>query len=306
MLMGLALFCGLAGHAVAEMPAGLEDALTAYRWDFPCARPPIRFLPDGLVLDAEGVARYGWTMDEPNATVHLLEKGPRSKDKARIDVWFWKDLGGFTWYDSHGKIGGQAIRADAVAAQEGRTAAGPGKGAPSAQIAPLLEPGLNAILAPLASDPPMPRVPVEQLRASLAGGAVQAKTASAKQIYQYAMAVCEALANAMDERAQVRATALASAQTPSVSNGASIVKTSPLHGWDAGGDAREIRKKQKDERAYADQRGQAASGFAESAAAKAWTGQATILRNNVMGLYTKLVQFEAMDPAFAPVAAAAK
>jgi len=168
--------------------------------------------------------------------------------------------------------------------------------APSSRIEPLLEPCLDAILAPLERDPQMPRVAVEKLRASLGGGAVKAKTRSQKQIYQGGIAVCEALTTAMDERAQARATAMASAQVPSPSNGGSIVKTSPLRGSDAGANAEAIRKKQRDERNYADDKARAASSFMESSAYKAWVAKSATLRGNVMSLYGKLVQLEAAAP----------
>jgi hypothetical protein len=138
----------------------------------------------------------------------------------------------------------------------------------------------------------MPRVPVEKLRALFGGDAVKAKTPLQKQVCQYGMAVCEALTNGMDERALTKAAALSSAQVPWLSNGASIVSTMPLRGRDAGRNAEAIRKKQRDERNYADMKGIGMSGFMESAAYKAWVGKATTLRENVMGLYTKLVQLE--------------
>jgi len=168
---------------------------------------------------------------------------------------------------------------------------------PSKQIEPFLEPSLNAILAPLGENPQMPRIPVEKLRASLGAGVVTAKTPAQQQIYQCAIAVCDALTNGMDERAQARAAAIQSGLLPSVSNGASIVKTAPLRGWDAGAAAEAIRKKQKDERSYADKQAKGVSNFADSAAFKAWVAKATLLRDNAMGLYSKLVQYEAVDSA---------
>ena len=114
---------------------------------------------------------------------------------------------------------------------------------PSKQIEPFLEPALNAILAPLGENPQMPRIPVEKLRASLGAGVVTAKTPAQQRIYQCAIAVCDALTNGMDERAQAKAAAISSGLSPSLSNGASIVKTAPLHGWDAGHAGDAIRKK---------------------------------------------------------------
>ena len=173
-------------------------------------------------------------------------------------------------------------------------------GSPSQQIEPLLEPSLNAILAPLEANPQMPRVAVEKLRASLAGASVKARTPLQKQIYQYGMAVCEALTNGMDERALTKAAALSSAQVPSLSNGASIINTMPLRGRDAGHAGDAIRGKQRDERNYADMKGAQVSGFMESSAYKAWISKAAMLRQNVMGLYTRLVQLEAADTAATP------
>jgi len=166
---------------------------------------------------------------------------------------------------------------------------------PSKQIEPFLEPALNAILAPLGENPQMPRIPVEKLRASLGAGVVTAKTPAQQRIYQCAIAVCDALTNGMDERAQARAAAIASGLLPSISTGGSIVKTAPLRGWDAGHAGDAIRQKQKDEREYADKQAKDVSNFADSAAYKAWVAKTTILRDNAMDLYSKLVQFEAAD-----------
>jgi hypothetical protein len=99
----------------------------------------------------------------------------------------------------------------------------------------------------------------------------------------------------MDERAQARAAAIASGLLPSISTGGSIVKTAPLRGWDAGHAGDAIRQKQKDEREYADKQAKDVSNFADSAAYKAWVAKTTILRDNAMDLYSKLVQFEAAD-----------
>ena len=166
---------------------------------------------------------------------------------------------------------------------------------PSKQIEPFLEPSLNAVLAPLGDNPQMPRIPVEKLRASLGAGVVTSKTPAQQQIYQYAIAVCDALTNGMDERAQAKAAAIASGLLPSISTGGSIVKTAPLRGWDAGHAGDAIRKKQKDERAYADKQAKDVSNFTDSSAYKAWVAKTTMLRDNAMGLYSKLVQLEAAD-----------
>lgn len=171
--------------------------------------------------------------------------------------------------------------------------AGGKAGMPSEQLDPMLEKALAAILEPLERDPKMPRVEVEKLRASFAGGEVKAVTPASKQIHQNAMAVCDSLTKGMDDRASSKAAAIAASKTPTLSNGGGIIKSSPIRGFDAGANAEAIRKKQKDERKYEDKRAGAQAGFADSAAYRAWTEKSTLLRKNVMALYTRQVQLEA-------------
>lgn len=173
---------------------------------------------------------------------------------------------------------------------------------PSAKIEPLLEPCLNAILAPLQQNPKMPRVRVETLRATFAGGLVTASTPAQQQIYQNAMAVCDAMTNDMDARASARAAAQASASMPTLSNGGDIISSAPVRGWDAGADAQAIRGKQKDERAYADKSAATQSAFTESSAYTTWVNNAPALRKNVMDLYTRQVELEALEAKNAPPA----
>ncbi|EDY18632.1 protein of unknown function DUF1080 [Chthoniobacter flavus Ellin428] len=203
-------------------------------------------------------------------------------------------------YPGEGNVHFREVRIKDLSAEGHREVAGQAAAPPSKQIEPLLEPCLDAILAPLPQEPQMPRVTVEKLRATLSGEAVKARTPSQKQIFQYAIWVCDALTNGMDERAQTRAAAVSSSQVPSLSNGGSIVNTMPLRpGKNSGNAGEAIRKKQKDERAYADQQAQAFSAFMESSAYKAWVTKSTKLRRDVMSVYTKLVQLEAAEPALA-------
>ena len=166
---------------------------------------------------------------------------------------------------------------------------------PSAQLERLLTPCLEAILAPLQKDPKMPRVEVETLRSTFAGGQIKAVTPAQQQIYQNAMNVCTALTTAMDDRAKSKSDALASAKLPSISNGSGIIKSSPVRGADAGANAQAIRQKQQDERKYADKLAHQQSAFIETGAYKAWTEKAARLRQNVMALYTRQIQLEALD-----------
>ena len=166
---------------------------------------------------------------------------------------------------------------------------------PSARLERPLEQSLDAILEPLEREPRMPRVEVEKLRSSFAAGQIKAQTPAQKQIYQNAMAVCESLTKAMDDRAKAQASALASAKVPSISSAGGIVKSSPVRGADAGANAEAIRRKQLDERRYSDKQAKAHSAFVESTAYKAWTEKSAYLRQNVMALYTRQMQLEALD-----------
>jgi hypothetical protein len=165
---------------------------------------------------------------------------------------------------------------------------------PSTKLQPLLEPCLNAILAPLQANPKMPRVRVETLRATFAAQLVTASTPAEQQIYQNAMAVCDAMTSDMDARAKAQQAAKTAAEEPTLSTGGDIVDSAPVRGWDAGADAQAIRGKQKDERAYEDARAQRQSSFVNSSAYTSWVDNAPTLRQNVMSLYTRQVEIEAL------------
>jgi len=180
---------------------------------------------------------------------------------------------------------------------------------PSAQIQPILVPCLDAILAPLQADPKMPRVTVETLRAKFAAGLVTASTPAEKNVYENAMAVCDAMTSGMDARANARAAAKASAGEPTLSKGGDIINSANARGWDAGPADQAIREKQKDERAYEDKRAKKESSFVDSAAYTSWVKNAPNLRENVMNLFTREVELEALyaksnpPPPAPPVAA---
>jgi hypothetical protein len=195
------------------------------------------------------------------------------------------------------KAGKQAEKAAAPAAGS--------YGMPSARLDPLLEPCLNAILSPLDGNPKMPRIDVEKLRASFAAGQIKAATQGQQQIFQNAMAVCDALTKSMDERANAKAAAQASSKVPMRSEAAGIIKSSPMRGVDAGANAEAIRKKQRDERKDADDVARRNVAFMNSAAARSWTERSPALRRSVMVLYTRQVQLEALEERNAAIAAQA-
>jgi hypothetical protein len=165
---------------------------------------------------------------------------------------------------------------------------------PSAQLQPILVPSLNAILAPLEANPKMPRVQVETLRASFAASLVTASTPAENNIYQNAMAVCDALTSDMDARATAQAAAKSSAKEPTLSTGGDIISSADARGRNPGPADEAIRKKQKDERAYEDKRAKRESGFVNSGAYTSWVKNAPALRENVMSLFTRQTELEAL------------
>jgi len=165
---------------------------------------------------------------------------------------------------------------------------------PSAKLEPLLEPCLDAILAPLEEKPKMPRVKVETLRATFAAGVVTASTPAEKEIYENAMAVCDAMTSDMDARANAQAAAKSAAQAPTLSTGGDIIASADARGRHPGPADQAIRAKQADERAYEDKRAKTESAFVDSSAYTSWVKNGPDLRQNVMNLYTKQVELEAL------------
>jgi predicted Ser/Thr protein kinase len=299
---GVAKTTPVPASPAARRAAKVYDAIVGYHWSW--ANDGQTTAPTIVDFNWDGHCSGGWTWHpiyKPDGeTLIDCAWGDNGHEYLRLN----EACDAFVAFNGDGQFNvkgqrlgaiNQAVTATGFAALT--TVGADGKTSPSRQIEPLLEPSLNAILAPLGQNPQMPRVPVEKLQAVLGGEAVRARTPLQKQIYQYAIAVCESLTNGMDERALTKAAAVSSSWVPSVSNGGSIVNTMPLRGWDAGHAGDAVRKKQKDERAYADQRADQYSIFMESSAYKAWVTKSAILRQNVMALYSKLVQLEAADAA---------
>jgi len=208
----LTLFLGTIWNARGEMPVGLETALTSSGWSFPEAKAPIHFLTDGTVVDGNGTVRYDWTLAKDTGTVHLLERGPKSKDKARIDIWFWENLAGFSWYNSHGNSSGQGSRVEDTAQKPVATApappsSAPSQGAPSpfdpknlpsAQLQDFSAAWLEKILGPL-NNTPLPRAQLMKLQTDYQARLALA-TPQQKPTLQAALQLCAAFGNIMDAR----------------------------------------------------------------------------------------------------------
>jgi hypothetical protein len=177
-----------------------------------------------------------------------------------------------------------------------------GDALPSAQLKPILGPCLNAILSPLETNPAMPRVQVETMRADFAASFVTGSTPAEKQVYRNAMAVCDAMTSDMDARAKAQAQAQTSAEMPTLSTGGDIIASMPMHGRNPGAEGQAIRKKQKQERKDADRRAQQQSAFANSSAYTSWVNNGPNLRDYVMGLYTRQVELEALYKKSMPAA----
>jgi hypothetical protein len=212
-------------QAAGEMPAGLEEALTTHGWSFPGAKPPMHFLNDGSAVDADGAARYSWDLDKTTGEVHLLEHGPKSKDKARITLWFWSNLSGFSWYDSHGNKSGNGSRLDepgraptAAANVAPSPAAGPVKkpaqvwdpaNPPSAQLQAYSAEWLEKLTGTLDGTP-LRRTPLMQMQTDFQAHYPQA-TPPQKAALQAALQVCTTFGNLIDAREKAM-TSLSNAQ----------------------------------------------------------------------------------------------
>jgi len=207
-------------RATAKIPEGLAEALTTHTWSFPAAKPPIYFHNDGNVIDGDNHLVFTWELDANTGTVHLLEYRwkAKDKDKARVDLWFSKDLTSFTWYDSRTKASGVGSRADQaasdktapVAAKEPEKAppAFDPKTAPSAQLQTFSTAWLDKLTGPL-DNAPLPRAQLVQLQTDFQAH-IGVATPQQKPAYEAALQACVTFGNLMDARERAR-TALTNA-----------------------------------------------------------------------------------------------
>ena len=167
--------------------------------------------------------------------------------------------------------------------------------APSTQLDPIIGPCVEAIVAPLEADPKAPTGQVAKLRSKFTVSLGKSETPSQKQVYVNAIAVCDAITKALDDRAKSKAGAEASAKTPLGSNAGSINKSMPQPGRRAGYLAQQIRKKQDEERELAEAEAKKKADFLHSGAYTAWAERAPKYRQNVMAYYTRQSQLEALQ-----------
>jgi len=206
-------------RAAAEIPEGLAEALTTHTCSFPAAKPPIYFHNDGNVIDGDYHLRFTWELDANTGAVHLWEYRPKSKDKARIDLWFSKDLTSFTWYDSRTKASGVGSRADEAASDKTATVAAKEpekappafdpKTAPSAQLQTFSTAWLDKLTGPL-DNAPLPRAQLMQMQTDFQAR-IWVATPQQKPAYEAARQACVTFGNLMDAREKAR-TALSNAQ----------------------------------------------------------------------------------------------
>ncbi len=208
-------------RAAAEIPEGLAEALTTHTWSFPLAKSPIYFHNDGNVINGDNHLCFTWELDADTGAVHLLEYRwkAKEKDKARVDLWFSKDLTSFTWYDSRTKASGVGSRADEaasdktapVAAKEPEKAplAFDPKTAPSAQLQTFTMAWLDKLTGPL-DNAPLPHTQLILLQTDFQEH-IWGATPQQKPVYEAALQACVAFGNLMDAREKAR-TALTNAQ----------------------------------------------------------------------------------------------
>jgi hypothetical protein len=211
---------GFLQRAAAEIPEGLAQALTTHTWSFPAAKPPIYFHNDGSVIDGDYHVRFTWKLDADTGTVHLLEYRWKAKDqdKARIDLWFSKDLTSFTWFNRRTNASGTGSRADEAANDKTAQAAArepekapptfDPKTAPSAQLQTFSTAWLDKLTGPL-DNAPLPYAQLMQLRTDFQAR-IGVATPPQKPAYEAALQACITFSNLMDAREKAR-TALSNA-----------------------------------------------------------------------------------------------
>ena len=141
---------------------------------------------------------------------------------------------------------------------------------PTAVLTKFMEYFLDHILAPLSQNVAMPRTELGLMRAAFIGQAAQVPPTE-RTPFQWAVATCDALGSAMDERDKY-VTAIHSPQAPLVTDvsdarGKGMVKVD--HTQD--GQARST------------------AAFLASGSTNAWDQRAAVLRTNIQNLYTRVV-----------------
>jgi len=198
-------------HAAAQIPEGLAEALITHTWSFPLAKPPIYFHSDGNVIDGDNHLRFTWELDANAGAVHLVEYKWKAKyqDKAKVDLWFSKDLTRFTWYDSRTKASGVGSRADEAKEPEKAPLAFDPKTSPSTQLQALSTAWLDKLTGPL-DNTPLPHAQLIQLQTDFQAH-IGVAAPQQKPAYEAALQACVTFRNLMDAREKAR-TALTNAQ----------------------------------------------------------------------------------------------
>jgi hypothetical protein len=184
-----------------------------------------------------------------------------------------------------------AVSLVALALKPPPASAGPPQ-PPSLHLSRLSAAHLDAILAPIDQRTVLPRTDVNQLRSAFAGSAAQAAPADKEQ-FTTAIAVCDALNSAMDEREQTLASIEGSAAVHGPSDVGARRKDIPTHG--GRGAARLARIEQRQERHEEANRKQEAAekdNFLTQQHKNAWTQRALKIRQRIQMLMDRQRQAE--------------
>jgi hypothetical protein len=163
---------------------------------------------------------------------------------------------------------------------------------PSARLAQFTAAHLDHILAPIDQQAALPRTEISQLRAAFADDSAKAPEAEKEQ-FTTAIAVCDALNSAMDERAQTLASIQGSAAVHGPSDLGARRKDIPSHGTHA--DARLAKIEKREERHEEQNRKQEAAqkdDFLTQQHKNAWTQRALQIRQHIQILTMRQSQAE--------------
>lgn len=162
---------------------------------------------------------------------------------------------------------------------------------PSALLLQFTAAHLDHILAPLDQQVALPRTELSQLRAGLASDSAKAPAPDKAQ-YQTAIAVCDALSQAMDEREKAVSNAQAASNAVVSQDVHDVRESLPRHGRGSGKAAHAGLHQQQNENKQAQNDAAQKSAFLSSVHTKQWADRTPILRQRVQQLSSQQLQAE--------------
>jgi len=160
---------------------------------------------------------------------------------------------------------------------------------PSVRLSQFTAAHLDRIVGPLDAGITLPRAELAQLRATLTADLAGASEAEKAQ-YQTAIALCDAVSQAMDEREKATSNAQASSNAPVAQDTHDVRESLPRHGHGSGKAARAGLHQQENENQQALGSAAQKSSFLSSIYARQWMERAPLLRQRIQQLSSEQLQ----------------